>query len=69
MSKQQQKQVDIYLLLVIVPSLPCTKREDITWQVYEGAPGRRTAVRDGEGHSVDLGGQVWDVQGQVSVSI
>lgn len=42
---------------------------NITWQVYEGAPGRRTAVRDGEGHSVDLRGQVWDVQGQVGVSI
>lgn len=33
----------------------------ITWQVYEGAPGRRAAVRDGEGHSVDLRGQVGDI--------
>ena len=33
----------------------------VTWQVYEGAPRRRAAVRDGEGHSVDLRGQVWDV--------
>lgn len=33
----------------------------VTWQVYEGAPGRRAAVRDGEGHSVDLRGQVWDI--------
>lgn len=41
----------------------------ITWQVYEGAPGRRAAVGDGEGHGVDLGRQVWDVQGQVSVSV
>lgn len=42
---------------------------EITWQVYEGAPGRGAAVGDGEGHSVDLGGQIWDVQGQVGVSI
>lgn len=33
----------------------------ITWQVYEGAPGRRAAVRDGEGHGVDLRGQIGDV--------
>lgn len=40
---------------------PIRGRVNITWQVYEGAPGRRAAVRDGEGHSVDLRGQVWDV--------
>lgn len=33
----------------------------VTWQVYEGAPGRRAAVRDGEGHSIHLRGQVGDI--------
>lgn len=34
---------------------------DVTWQVDEGAPGRRAAVGDGEGHSVNLRCQVRDV--------
>lgn len=59
----------ISILLVIDPSAVPGGRTDITWQVYEGAPGGGAAVGDGEGHSVDLGGQIWDVQGQVGVSI
>lgn len=57
------------VLLVIVPSAVPAGRTEITWQVYEGAPGRGAAVRDGEGHSVDLGGQIWDIQGQIGVRI
>lgn len=37
------------------------RRVDVTWQVDEGAPGRRAAVGDGERHSVDLRRQVRDV--------
>lgn len=59
----------ISVLLVIVPSAVPARRTEITWQVYEGAPGRGAAVRDGEGHSVDLRGQIWDIQGQIGVSI
>lgn len=69
MKPSTSNRVDIYLVFVTVPSLRCAWRVNITWQVYEGAPGRGTAVRDGEGHSVDLRGQVRDVQGQVGVSI
>lgn len=57
------------VLLVIVPSAVPARGTEITWQIYEGAPGGGATVRDGEGHSVDLRGQIWDVQGQIGVSI
>lgn len=44
------------MLIVLI-----NRRVDVTWQVDEGAPGRRAAVGDGEGHSVDLRRQVRDV--------
>lgn len=66
---QAGTQALMYSILVTPIPMSChlcmtwllNERIVITWQVYEGAPGRGAAVRDGEGHSVDLRGQVRDI--------
>lgn len=41
----------------------------LTRQVNEGASGRRAAVWDGEGHGINIRGQIVDIQRQVGVSV